>query len=143
MGGQEFYVDNVCVFEEGDADIPTLAELQQLDASVIASMLDFSSYLDTNNCQVAAALNLPEDFPVLTGASVNLVGAVTGEVYASSDVLSGAGIVSIPDPANGEALLISITLGVQHRSASRTAWQVNSGGILGRPNFGAKMGKAK
>ena len=87
IGGQEFWIDNLCISETPPS--ATLAEvLDEQGEEGVLELFNLSVEVDSANCQAAVAI-LPLDLPALTTAELQLFGSETGTYY-SSEVLGSS-----------------------------------------------------
>ncbi len=121
IGGQEFWIDSLCIGIPGPPDSATLAEV--LDNGGEEGLLDLLSLavdLDTASCQMAVAIQLDPGFPAVDSIGIQLVGAETGTVYSegpqvfavteSGEFHQGLIATMVPIPDVGNAQLLSLSL---------------------------------
>ena len=136
IGGQEFWVDNLCI---GESPSPSSLEdfVDENGQDALFDMLGADVETDTSSCVMAVSLDLTDQtLPTADEIQVQLIGMETGTVYNSITAMMEGGsddategldypasaqmphlvtfdglyLGNIPETTNGEMMLVSIVL---------------------------------
>jgi len=104
IGGQEFWIDDLCITGSEEEETPPQDFAEALDEYGEEGLLDWMDVSvdpDTSSCQVAVALQLDMGFPLVDSVQFNVVGQETGTVYTTTGLVAVVIIAATGDDETG------------------------------------------
>ena len=104
IGGQEFWIDDLCITGSEEEETPPQDFADALDEygeEGLMEWMDVSVDSDASSCQVAVALQLETGFPLVDSVQFNVVGQETGTVYTTTGLVAVVIIAATGDDETG------------------------------------------